>query len=60
VGAEHRPGEVVPEATDADRARSIHEARAPLLGTWPRFYAVILGVLAAQIVLYALIAARYR
>lgn len=36
------------------------DARAPLFGSWPRWYAVVLGTLAALIAVFAALSHHYR
>ncbi|HEX8954299.1 MAG TPA: hypothetical protein VF945_20740 [Polyangia bacterium] len=40
--------------------RKSDEERAPLLGTWRRWYAVVLATLAALVALFAFLSAHYR
>jgi hypothetical protein len=45
---------MLPDSTDGD------EDRAPLLGTWRRWYAVVLVVMGALVALFAYASAHYQ
>jgi hypothetical protein len=44
-----------PKGNEAD-----DEARAPMLGSWPRWYLVVLGTMAALVALFAYLSVHYR
>ena len=45
---------------DDERAREAGDATAPLVGTWRRWYALVLGTLAALVALFEWLSVTYR